>query len=127
MMGMGVTACKMDTVHKKSGHTATPCAVSVCTTPAAPSPVPIPYPVVANSAEGTKDHPTRTKITGATIITVGSAFSKCHGNEPGTLKETLSLNTAGPCYIMTGAPTVLIELGMAGITGSTGFSNKGPG
>lgn len=124
---MGVTACNMDTVHEKSGHTAVPNAVSMCITPAAPSPVPMPYPVVANSAEGVKDHPKRTKINGAKIITVGSVFSKCHGNEPGTLKETLSLNTTGPCFIVTGAPTVIIELGMAGITGSTGFSNKGAG
>ena len=124
---MAVTACKMDTVHGGSGHTAVPNAVSMCTTPAAPSPVPMPYPVTANSSEGVKDHPSRTKINGNKIITVGSVFKICHGNEPGTLKETLSLNTTGPCYIMTGAPSVLIELGMAGITGSTGFSNKGPG
>jgi hypothetical protein len=124
---MGATACKMDCITAKSGHTAVPNAVSVCTTPAAPSPVPIPYPVVANSAEGSKDSPSRTKIGGEKIITVGSVFKTCHGNEPGTLKETLSLNTTGGCYIMTGAPTVLIEMGMAGITGSTGFSNKGPG
>ena len=64
---------------------------------------------------------------GSKIITVGSVFTTCHGNELGTLKEMLSLNMTGPCYIMTGAPTVLIEFGMAGITGSTGFSNKGPG
>jgi hypothetical protein len=64
---------------------------------------------------------------GAKIITVGSCFSKCHGNEAGTLKETLSLNTAGPCFLVMGAPMVIIELGMAGITGSNGFGNKGPG
>jgi hypothetical protein len=124
---MSVTACKMDCVHGASGHSAVPNAVSLCTTPAAPSPIPVPYPVVANSAEGVKDAPARTKIAGNKILTVGAVFSICHGNEPGTLKETMSLNTTGPCYILTGAPTVIIELGMAGITGSTGFSNKGPG
>jgi len=124
---MSVVACKMDTLTAKSGHQAVPCAVSVCITPAAPSPLPLPYPVVANSSEGAKDSPSRTKINGAKIITVGSVFKKCHGNEPGTQKETLSFNTTGGCYIMTGAPTVFIELGMCGITGSTGFSNKGPG
>ena len=124
---MSVTACKMDCATAKSGHVAVPNAVSVCTTPAAPSPVPMPYPVVGNSAEGVKDQPTRTKINGASILTVGSVIAKCHGNEPGTLKETLSLNTSGPCYIVTGAPTVIIELGMAGITTSAGFSNRGPG
>jgi hypothetical protein len=128
MLGaMGVTAASMDVITEKSGHQAVPLAVSVCTTPAAPSPVPIPYPVLGNSMEGAKDPPTRTKVEGAKIITVGSCFKKCHGNEAGTLKETLSLNTAGPCFLVMGAPMVLMELGMAGITGSAGFSNKGPG
>ena len=39
-------------------------AVSVCTTPAAPSPLPIPYPVVGSSIEGIGDAPMRTKIKG---------------------------------------------------------------
>lgn len=122
---MGVTAVKMDCVHESSGHQMTPCAVSVCTTPAAPSPIPLPYPVTGNSGEGSKDAPMRTKFEGAKIITVGACFKACHGNEPGTLKETMSLNTGGPCFLVMGAPTVFVELGMAGITGSTGFMNKG--
>ncbi len=124
---MSVTACLMDCITEKSGHTMTPCAVSVCTTPAAPSPVPVPYPVVANSAEGVKDAPARTKINGAKIITVGACFVACHGNEAGTLKEVVSLNTAGAAFVVAGAPIVYVELGMVGITGSPGFLNKGPG
>ena len=119
-----VTALCMDTITKKSNHVMTPCAVSVCLTPAAPSPLPIPYPVVANISEGIVDPPMRTKFDGAAIGTVGSCFKKCHGNEAGTLKEVVSLNTAGPCFLVMGAPVVLIELGMAGITGSPGFLNK---
>ena len=126
---MTVTACKMETIHEGSGHSAPGAAPSVCLTPAppAPSPVPIPYPVVANSAEGVKDPPSRTKIKGNKIMTVGSCFKTCHGNEPGTSKEVVSFNTTGPCFLITGAPTVIIELGMAGITGSTGMMNKGAG
>lgn len=124
---MSVTATMMDVVTEKSGHTMVPCAVSVCTTPAAPSPVPIPYPVVANAAEGAKDPPSRTKINGAKIITVGACFKVCHGDEAGTLKEVVSLNTAGACFLVAGAPIVYVELGMCGITGSPGFMNKGPG
>lgn len=124
---MSVTAVMMDCITEKSGHTMTPCAVSVCTTPAAPSPLPIPYPPVANSAEGTKDAPSRTKMGGAKIITVGACFKACHGNEPGTMKEVVSLNTGGPAFIVMGAPIVFVELGMVGITGSPGFLNKGGG
>lgn len=118
------TALKMDVVTKKSGHQMTGMAVSVCLTPAAPSPLPIPYPTMGTVAEGITDPCMRTKIGGAIVMTVGSCMSKCHGNEPGTLKEVVSLNTAGPCFPALGAPIVIMELGMAGITGSIGQMNK---
>ena len=121
-----VTALMMDVITEKSGHTIVPLAVSVCLTPAAPAPLPIPYPVVGNSIEGITDEPLRTRINGAKIGTVGSVLKTCHGNEPGTLKEVVSLNTAGPCFILLGAPVVLCELGMMGITGSPCISNKAP-
>lgn len=126
---MSVVACKMDTIHAKSAHTAQGMGPSVCLTPAppAPSPIPTPYPVVGNSAEGVAGPPSRTKIMGAKIITVGGCFKACHGNEPGTLKETASFNTAGACFPIVGAASVLIELGMAGITGTTGMMNRSPG
>ncbi|WP_437590628.1 DUF6531 domain-containing protein [Sorangium sp. So ce1000] len=119
-----VTALGLDTVHEGSGHQMTGMAVSVCTTPAAPSPLPIPYPTMGTVTEGVIDAPMRTTIEGKKILTVGACMKACHGNEPGTLKEVLSLNTGGPCFPWIGAPNVLIELGMAGITGSMGQMNK---
>lgn len=124
---MSVTACMMDCVTNKSGHQMVPLAVSVCTTPAAPSPIPVPYPVTATSVAGIKDAPVRTKIQGAKILTVGACFKRCIGNQPGTMKEVVSVNTGGPCFIVLGAPVVFVELGMQGITGSPGFMNKGGG
>ncbi len=121
-----VTALMMDVITEKSGHAVVPMAVSVCLTPAAPAPLPIPYPVVASSIEGIGDAPMRTKINGALIATVGSVLKTCHGNEPGTLKEVVSLNTTGPVFLVLGAPIVLCELGMMGITGSLCISNKAP-
>ncbi|XXX72041.1 PAAR-like domain-containing protein [Sorangium sp. So ce134] len=119
-----VTALGMDTITEKSGRQMTGMAVSVCLTPAAPSPLPIPYPTMGTVAEGIIDPCMRTKIEGAKILTVGGCMKACHGNEPGTLKEVVSLNTAGPCFPWLGAPNVFIELGMAGITGSMGQMNK---
>ncbi len=121
-----VTALMMDVITEKSGHTMTGLAVSVCLTPAAPSPLPLPYPTIATVAEGVIDECMRTKIDGAKVLTVGSCTKNCHGNEPGTLKEVVSLNTAGPSFPILGAPIVFIELGMAGITLSPGFMNKNP-
>jgi RHS repeat-associated protein len=121
-----VTALYLDTITDKSGHTQVGFAVSVCLTPAAPVPLPIPYPTFGTVMEGVDDPCMRTKIENAKILTVGGSMSKCHGNEPGTLKEVVSLNTTGPCFPWLGAPIVFIELGMAGITGSMGQMNKMP-
>ncbi|MBK8256861.1 MAG: DUF4150 domain-containing protein [Polyangiaceae bacterium] len=121
-----VTALMMDVITEKSGHQMVGMAVSVCLTPAAPSPLPIPYPTFASVGEGVIDECLRTKIDGAKVLTVGSCTKNCHGNEPGTLKEVVSLNTTGPSFPILGAPIVFIELGMAGITLSPGFMNKNP-
>ncbi len=119
-----VTAVNMDVVTEKSGHQATGMAVSVCITPAAPAPLPMPYPVMGTSSEGVTDPCMRTKVNGSPVITVGSVVKACHGNEPGTLKEVVSLNTGGPCFVIMGAPTVFMELGMAAITTSPCMMNK---
>jgi len=119
-----VTAIMMDVITEKSGHQLVPNAVSACITPMAPSPIPVPYPVVASVSEGITDPPMRTKINGVPIATTGSVLKTCHGNEAGTLKEVVSLNTTGPCFIIVGAPNVFCELGMMGITTSMCVSNK---
>src|SRR5262245_2454873 len=121
-----VTAVMMDVITESSGHQMTGLAVSVCLTPDAPSTLPIPYPTMGSVGEGVGGECMRTKIDGAKVLTVGSVMKKCHGNEAGTLGEVVSLTTANECFPVMGAPIVLIELGMAGITLSPGFMNKNP-
>src|SRR5438045_246750 len=99
-----VTAVGMDVVTQKSGHVIAPALPSVCVTPAAPSPLPVPYPCIGTSREGIAGSTLRTKINGARIGTVGSALKASHGNEPGTLKEIVSHNTGGPAPLLLGAP-----------------------
>jgi hypothetical protein len=84
----------------------------------------MPYPLTATVSDKIQDSPLRTKVCGVNCATIGSCLKLCHGNEPGTLKEVVSLNTTGPCPILTGAFTVLIELGPAGFTGSLCDMNK---
>jgi hypothetical protein len=121
-----VQALGMDVVTENSGHNVVGMAVSVCITPAAPAPLPMPYPLTASASEGITDSPLRTKICGVNCATIGSVLKTCHGNEPGTLKEVVSLNQMGPVAPVTGAFTVLIELGAAAITGSLCDMNKAP-
>jgi len=121
-----VQALDMDVITEKSGHSVVGMAVSVCLTPAAPAPLPMPYPLTASASEGITDSPLRTKICRVNCATIGSVLKTCHGNEPGTLKEVVSLNQMGPVAPVTGAFTVLIELGAAAITGSLCDMNKAP-
>ncbi|MFT3769640.1 MAG: RHS repeat-associated core domain-containing protein [Minicystis sp.] len=122
-----VTALGLDVITEKSGHAIAPVSPSVCITPAAPSPIPMPYPVTGSSRECIAGAPSRTRVNGAPLATVGSAFKASHGNEPGTMKEIVSHNTGGAAPLLLGAPVVLCELGMTGITGSPVMSNKSPG
>jgi hypothetical protein len=121
-----VQALDMDVVTEKSGHSVVGMAVSVCLTPAAPAPLPLPYPLTASVSEGISDSPLRTKISGTNCATTGSVLKTCHGNEPGTLKEVVSLNQMGPVAPVTGAFTVLVELGPLAFTGSLCDMNKAP-
>ncbi len=79
---------------------------------------------MGTSAEGVTEAPSRTKINGAKLLNVGGCLKACHGNEPGTLKEVVSLNTAGKCFPVMGVPTVITELGFTCATGSFGMMNK---
>ena len=54
----------MDVITEDSGHSCIGMAVSVCITPAAPSPIPLPYPTTGSVSEGITDPPMRTKIRG---------------------------------------------------------------
>ena len=119
-----VQALEMDVITEKSNHQVVGMAVSPCLTP--PAPPPVPYPLVAMVAEGISDSPLRTKVSGTNCATIGSVVKTCHGNEPGVGKEVVSLNQMGPVAPTTGAFTVLIELGAAGITGSLCDMNKAP-
>ncbi|MGK3971692.1 PAAR-like domain-containing protein [Sorangium sp. So ce118] len=77
-----VTALHLDTITEKSGHQMTGMAVSVCLTPAAPSPLPIPYPTMGTVAEGIIDPCMRTKIEGAKILTVSGASTARRSRRP---------------------------------------------
>jgi hypothetical protein len=119
---MGVTALGMDVACESSSHQVTPLAPNVCITPAAPSPLPLPYPIMGTTSSldpGCED----TKIEGKKSMSTKSKVAEMHGNEAGTQKDILTFKTSGKAWAALGAPTVLFEGGMAVITGSPGFGN----
>lgn len=122
---MSVTANNMDVAAESTGHTVVYMAPSVCITPAAPSPLPIPYPIVTPTGTKQVDDDTRSvKIGGTPVFCVGSLVSSCNGNEPGTQKEVVSHKTTSKAFILTGSPNVKAEGSPLTFTGSQGMGNK---
>lgn len=122
---MSVIANNRDVAAESTGHTVIYMSPSVCITPAAPSPIPVPYPIFTPT--GTKsidDDSRKTKIGGKKIFCVGSLISSCNGNEPGTQKEVVSLKTGSKMFPMVGSPNVKVEGSAVVFTGSQGMGNK---
>ena len=120
---MGVTACGVDVACEASSHQVTPLAPNVCTTPAAPSPLPMPYPLMGDTGSldpGCED----TQIEGKKAMNTQSKTARVSGNEPGSLKDIITLMTDGHAFALVGAPVVMFEGAMVVITGSPGFANS---
>jgi len=119
---MGVTALGLDACCEKSSHQVVAIAPNVCLTPAAPSPLPIPYPIFGNTGKldpGCED----TLIEKKKSMNTKSKVPKIHGNEAGTQKDIITFQTAGCAWAIMGAPTVMFEGGFLVITGMPGFGN----
>ena len=120
---MTVKACGVEISCEASAHQIIGCAPNMCITPCAPSPVPMPYPLMGDTgklAVGCED----TKIAKKKSLTTNGAAKKVSGNEAGTQKDILTMKTAGKAYPVVGAPVVFFEGGMVCVTGSPGFANS---
>ena len=122
---MSVIANYREVAGESTGHTVIYMNPSVCITPAAPSPVPIPYPVFTATGTQKLDGDTRkVKIGGKPVFHTDSVVSSCNGNEAGTQKEVVSLKTGSSCFIIDGSPTVKVEGKSVVYTGSSGMGNQ---
>lgn len=67
----------------------------VCLTPAPPAPpIPLPYPNIAMSSD-TDEGSSTVKMDGNPIMIQDSKFKQSSGDEPGSLKGVVSVNTKG--------------------------------
>jgi len=120
---MPTTALFMDIVTEASGHQITPCAPNMCITPAAPSPLPMPYPIMATSSNldpGTE----KTMDQGKKVLTTDGKAAGVKGNQPGTQKDITTMTTADHVWAIPVAVTVLFEGQPVIITGNPGFMNS---
>jgi|SRR5215471_2080100 len=120
---MGTTAMNMDIVTEASGHNVVPMAPNMCITPAAPSPLPMPYPITGSSSSldpGTEN----TKESDKKIMNSACKVKQVHGNEAGVQKDITTMQTSGHAWALPVLVTVLFEGKPIVITGNPGFGNS---
>lgn len=119
---MSVKACGVEVSCEDTAHQIIPCAPNMCITPAAPSPLPMPYPVMGTTSQldpGCED----TKVMGKKSLTTDGKAKQVNGNEAGTQKDIMTMKTTGKAWPAVGAPVVHFEGAMTCVTGSPGFTN----
>lgn len=83
---------------------------NVCKTPAAPSPLPIPYPSIGQCSDANGDTCTKkVKILNKAVLHKSSEISSTKGDQPGTLKGVVSSTTSDKATYKTSASKVLVE------------------
>ena len=121
---MPVVAMAMDVVCEDSSHQVTPLAPNVCITPAAPSPLPIPYPIMGSTSQldpGTE----KTKIANKKVHNAASKVARMSGNEAGTNKDITTGTNMGKAWAMpVPAVTIQFEGKPVTITANPGFGDS---
>jgi hypothetical protein len=122
---MTVLANGREVAGESTGHNVVYMNPSVCITPAAPSPIPVPYPVLTASGTGKLDGDTRkVEIGGKPVFNTDSVIATCNGNEAGSQKEVVSMKTGSSAYMLDGSPNVMAEGKSVVYTGSQGMGNQ---
>lgn len=94
-MGQTTFANSRGIAHKGSGGMSI-VFPDVCKTPAAPSPLPIPYPNIGQSSD-TSQGPSTVKTDGEMPMVKGAKYSKSSGDEAGTLGGVISSVNMSVC------------------------------
>ena len=97
-MGQTTFANFRGIVHKGSGGMSM-VFPDVCKTPAAPSPIPIPYPNIGKASD-TSQGPTKVKTDGKMPMVKGAKYSRSSGDEAGTLGGVMSSVNMSFCEFM---------------------------
>ena len=95
--------------HKGSGGVAKSTPPDVCKTPMPGGPVPIPYSIISFSKDLVKGTKTIKVDGGNMAANLGSEFSCCIGDEPGTLKGVASGTQLKESTWLTYSPNVFFE------------------
>lgn len=122
-MSDGVTVLNMDVACESYSLVMVVMGPNMCITPCAPSPIPMPYPNIADTGKldpGTE----KVLIDGKGTMTLVCKIKKVTGNEPGTQKDITTGQTNGHAFCFTGAFPCLGEGDPFCMVGSMGGSNS---
>lgn len=117
-----MTAMGLIVASEATALTFAPMAPNVCLTPAAPSPIPVPYPIqgdtgsLSGGCESVLHKGTPTMNTKAKVARVS-------GNEAGSGGDIITGLTGGTAWALMGAATVLFEGSPVVTATSPGFGN----
>jgi hypothetical protein len=117
-----VTALGQEIASEETSLKFVPNAPNVCLTPAAPSPVPVPYPILADTSELSVGCET-VLHKGKKTMNTHSKVAAVRGNEAGTGGDIISGVNRGTAWALIGPPTVLFEGAPAVTATSPGFGN----
>ncbi|MBK6528988.1 MAG: DUF4150 domain-containing protein [Deltaproteobacteria bacterium] len=124
---MSVTALMMEVVCENSAHQVTGVVPCMCFTPAAPSPLPMPYPLMGSSSS-LAEKCARIEIHGKKVHSSFCKISNMHGNEAGVaLTKDITVagvNTGLGWSLPVPAVTVHFEGRPVTVTGSPGFGDS---
>ena len=98
----------------------------VCKTPAGPSPVPLPYPNIAQlaTADDTSDN---VLIQNKQTVVTTSVIPRSSGGEPGTLKGVMSNTQLDECRFKRASEKVIVEgKGLVFHTAPTSHNGSNP-
>jgi hypothetical protein len=109
-------------VHKGSGGMSI-AFPDVCKTPAAPSPLPIPYPNIGKSSD-TSGGPSSVKTDGEMPMVKGATYSRSSGDEAGTLGGVVSNVNMSECEYLIYSFDVKFEGNNVCRMGDSLFHNK---
>lgn len=117
-----LTAVGNEVASEESKLNFVPNAPNVCLTPASPSPIPIPYPITADTAQLAVGCET-VLHKGKKTMNTQSKVQAVRGNEAGTVGDVVTGVNRGTAWAISGPPTVLFEGAPVVTATSPGFGN----
>lgn len=117
-----LTAMSQAVASEETSLNFVPNAPNVCLTPSAPSPIPVPYPIMGDTGQLSTGCESVLHKGKKTMNTQGK-LAAVRGNEAGTGGDIITGLNRGTAWALIGPPTILFEGAPVVTSTSPGFGN----